>query len=193
MGKTDNGDLRAKLELRRYFMRKYHSDGSARVFDCCQGSGLLWRVLRQEFPLANYWGVDLKAKPGRLKIDSARILAQPGWTEDVIDVDTYGAPWDHWGAILANLTHSATVFLTVGQWQMAVHRAVYRALGTGSLKIPPGIGVKLQGISLSYLLTTGCGDALMLKDAREAISHGNARYLGVRLEPKPSAVAAVPQ
>jgi hypothetical protein len=93
--KTDNHDPRAKLELRRYFLRKYHGDGLARVLDCCQGSGLLWGTLRQEFECESYWGLDLKRKPGRLSIDSSRVLAQPGWPQDVIDIDTYGSPWKH--------------------------------------------------------------------------------------------------
>ncbi len=33
--KTDNSFGRAKLDLRRHFLSKYHLDGKARVLDCC--------------------------------------------------------------------------------------------------------------------------------------------------------------
>lgn len=54
--KTDNSNLGAKLDLRRYFLRKYHGEEPAHVLDCCQGDGVIWARLRQEFPLASYWG-----------------------------------------------------------------------------------------------------------------------------------------
>lgn len=110
--KTDNHNPAAKLALRRYFLRKYHAGERFSVLDCCQGSGLLWGELRREFSDCDYWGVDLKPKSGRLKIDSVRILAQPGWTQNVIDIDTYGSPFKHWAAMLPNVTRPLTVFLT---------------------------------------------------------------------------------
>ena len=48
--RTDNSDPRAKLELRRYFLRKYHPDDPPDVLDCCEGEGLLWRRLRRRVP-----------------------------------------------------------------------------------------------------------------------------------------------
>ena len=119
MTKTDNDNLEAKLELRRHFMRTYHADGLARVFDCCQGSGTIWGRLRREFTVARYWGADQKRRAGRLKIDSARVLEAPGWSDDVLDVDTYGAPWRHWWAILEHGRGPLTVFLTVGRGMAA--------------------------------------------------------------------------
>ncbi|HZU48538.1 MAG TPA: hypothetical protein VFA16_15010, partial [Mycobacterium sp.] len=92
--KTDNGNLEAKLGLRRHFLRRYHMENKPMVLDCCQGDGIIWRKLRQEFE-CDYWGVDVKPKRGRLSIDSVRILAQPGWPHDVLDIDTYGSPWRH--------------------------------------------------------------------------------------------------
>lgn len=94
MTKTDNKDPSAKLELRRYFLRKYHAGEPIHVLDCCQATGFLWRTLRQEFPIASYWGLDLKPKKGRLQIDSTRVLEQNGWKQNVVDVDTYGSPWE---------------------------------------------------------------------------------------------------
>ena len=120
--KTDNSHLETKLELRREMLRKYQGKGSLAVIDCCQGSGVIWSILREEFKLGSYWGLDTKKAPGRLQIDSARVLCQPGWRADVIDVDTYGAPWAHWEALLPNVTGAVTIFLTIGQTMMMTHR-----------------------------------------------------------------------
>jgi hypothetical protein len=181
--KTDNHDPRAKLALRRYFLTKYHADDPPHVLDCCQGGGLLWKRLRQEFPVASYWGLDLKAKKGRLKLDSVRVLSQPGWPQNVIDVDTYGSPWKHWGAMLPNVVRPLTVLLTIGQWQMGTDSRIIEALGLGDLSIPPGIAIKLHGLGLRYLLAQAPAAALRIVEAIEAVSDGSARYVGLRLEP----------
>lgn len=180
--KIDNHDPRAKLELRRHFLRKYHADDPPHVLDCCQGGGVLWKQLRQEFPVASYWGVDLKPKKGRLKLDSVRILQQPGWPQNVVDVDTYGAPWKHWSALLPNISRPTTVFLTIGLWQMGTDSTILDAIGLGGMHIPPGISVKLHNFALSHLITMGCDDIIII-EVVEAVSTGNARYLAVRLEP----------
>jgi hypothetical protein len=181
--KVDNKHLVAKLDLRRHFLRKYHAGGDGRVFDCCQGDGVLWRTLRQEFALANYWGVDVKKKTGRLQIDSARILAQPGWREDIIDVDVYGSPWGHWEGIAANIDHPATVFLTIGETWFGADQRILVALGCETLRVPPGIRVKLNKRALGYLLTQAFqGRNFRPIEAVEAVTTSRTRYLGVRLD-----------
>lgn len=184
--KTDNGNLMGKLALRRYFLHKYHNGGGtpARVMDCCQGSAVLWSRLRAEFKVESYWGLDVKPKKGRLQIDSVRVLAQAGWTENVIDIDTYGSPWKHWVALLPNVRRPLVVFLTIGQWQIGTDRTILDALGIGTLPIPPGIAVKLHEMSVSYCLTKTCAYRIILTEAKEVVSFGNARYLGLRLEPQ---------
>lgn len=180
--KVDNGNFQGKLDLRRHFMRKYHGDGSARVFDCCQGSAMLWNQLRREFPVASYWGVDMKPKPGRLQIDSARVLAQPGWRDDVIDVDTYGSPWKHWEAILSTIDHPTTVFLTIGQAFFGTDKRLLQALGVDGLNLPAALKLKLQPRALSHLLTMGCDHGIIPTEAVEVASAARTRYVGVRLE-----------
>ena len=183
VSKTDNADPRAKLELRRYFLRRHHAAGPINVLDCCQGGGVLWKRLREEVSVASYWGVDLKPKKGRLRLDSVRILSQPGWPQNVIDVDTYGSPWKHWEALLPNLSQPTTVFLTIGQWQMGTDSKILEALGLGGLRIPPGIAIRLHGIAVSYCLSRSYACSIIMVEAVEAVSSGNARYIGVRLEP----------
>jgi hypothetical protein len=193
---TDNSNLAAKLALRRHFLRAYHADGKARVFDCCQAKGVLWSKLRREFKLASYWGVDLKAKKGRLKIDSARVLNQPGWADDVIDVDVYGAPWVHWDAILRFGRGPLTVFLTIGQHRAAMgvrsplSSLALAALGLGPLAkvMPKSLHARLDGLSVDYCLGLAAERGFAIVEVREAVSAvpGNARYIGVRLSRRES-------
>lgn len=184
--KTDNHNPKVKLDLRRYFLDKYHRNGEPiHVLDCCQGSGKLWGQLRREYPVASYWGLDQKPKKGRLKIDSQRILAQPGWTQNVIDVDTYGSPWGHWQGIKTHLTRPTTVFLTIGKAVFsAADNHEYRALGLSGLdSLPPSLAASVaKKIGLTYCVTEGCVDIIL--EAVEAVSDGSASYVGVRLDPQ---------
>jgi len=189
--KTDNTNLAAKLDLRRHFLRKYHGDGPIHVLDCCQGEGLIWSRLRQEFELASYWAVDLKPKKGRLKLDSSRILAQPGWPQNVIDIDTYGSPWKHWEAMLPNVSQTTTVFLTIGQRVTGtVGRLSAEALAALGLRrlariLPTAFHVKLTSHATRHILCRANQENLALAEVQEAICQQvrNARYLGVRLKP----------
>lgn len=181
--KVDNHNPVAKLALRRHFLRRYHSNGEIRVLDCCQGSARLWTQLRTEFPIATYWGVDLKRKAGRLQIDSQRILNQPGWRENVIDIDTYGSPWKHWFALLQHCDHDATVFLTVGHVALGgVDKTLLTALGLGALEVPAGIAVKLVTLGSAYCIGKCSESGFGVAEVAEVENpSGSARYIGVRL------------
>jgi hypothetical protein len=187
--KTDNHNPLGKLALRRYFLERYHGDGSATVFDCCQGGGLMWTELRKSIKVASYWGVDLKRKKGRLSIDSVRILEQ-GVSQNVIDVDSYGSPWKHWREILPRLQGPTTVFLTIGS---TMHRgatddAVLEILGCKfrNHSIPASFRGRLDDIGVNAALSWGERYAI-LHEVVEAISDGNARYIGVHIRPKKEA------
>lgn len=187
--KTDNHTPGLKLNLRRYFLRKYHSDGKARVVDCCMGGGLLWGVLRQEFPVAAYIGMDVKRKIGRLKVDSARYLQAGGWTHNVIDVDTYGAPWKHWEHILNLCTWDVTVFLTIGFISMGgggqldnYSRSLLGLDGINSL--PMSLGGRLHDISVVHCLSQPLEHGFDIAECVESDHFGSARYIGVRLTRK---------
>jgi len=153
----------------------------------------MWNELRRTHPVASYWGLDVKPKKGRMKIDSLRVVAQDGLDQDVIDVDTYGSPWKHWFAILRNVNRPITVFLTIGSTMIkgATDSAVLAALGCQfiNLKLPESFYGKLDEIGVTYSLAMGCRFASIV-EAVESVSTGNARYLGVRLEPKEQADAA---
>lgn len=189
--KTDNHNLPAKLDLRRYYLDKYHKGQPPQVLDCCQGSGVIWSNLKKEYELASYWGLDLKPKAGRLKLDSVRVLAQPGWPQDVIDIDAYGSPWKHWAAMLPHVTKPITVFLTLGMVKFNGVGSVCKfSLGSmglkfHDLKFPVSFGTRLMELFPSYCLARSCEYGIKIVEASEVVSDArqNARYFGVRLEP----------
>lgn len=189
--KTDNHDAGAKLALRRRFLETYHAGARFGVFDCCQGSGLLWKILRRDFP-CDYWGVDLKKAPGRLQVDSTRVLELQGQVADVIDVDAYGSPWGHYTALLPNVVRPATVFLTEGSVRMnGVAQAsndVLEAAGLASfptLRPPRPLAARaVAEDGCLRMIAAAWGRGLRVVEVVEALNPGgNARYFGVRLEP----------
>lgn len=197
-GKTDNRALGPKLELRRHFLRRFHGEAPPRVFDACQGSGLLWSHLRAEHPVARYWGVDVKPKRGRLAVDSARVLAQPDWDFDVIDCDTYGSPWVHWRSVLEQMpAHPVTVFLTIGWAGPAkpVDQFALEAVGLAPLiarlqrrgvRRPQSLLWKVSDIALDYCLAMSYAYSRGVIHAARTGSR-SAWYYGVHLSPVPLA------
>jgi hypothetical protein len=183
--KTDNANLPTKLELRRHFLRRYHGpQDPADVLECCQGSGVIWRHLKREFPGTKVWGLDLKERKGRLKVDSARVVCQAGWRQNIVDIDSYGSPWKHWTGMLPNVSRPITVFLTIGQWQMGVDSLVLKALGVASLQVPPGIAAQLVEDANRFLMAQALDYGLEIVEAQESTAGTHARYIGVRLHPK---------
>lgn len=187
--KTDNHHLGSKLALRRYFLDKYHAGGFFHVFDCCQGGGRVWKELRKSYQ-CGYWGVDLKPAKGRLMVDSVRVL-ELGQFADVIDVDTYGSPWAHWRALLPNVSHDCTVFLTEGMVVMngiggSLAGEVLDAAGLRfpTLKPPPSLVRKaIADEAWRYTISEASRrHGLHVAEIVEALNPGGkARYFGVRL------------
>lgn len=198
--KTDNGFLNLKLDLRRHFLRAYHANGDARVLDCCQGSGMIWTPLRNEFPIASYWGLDIKPQKGRLRLASQQVLAQPGWNQNVIDIDTYGSPWEHWSVMLANATFPITCFLTVGRRGVNgktasptnLSKSDVAMLGIENLIRASSTGImallfrNAHEYLASLALAMAC-DRCKIVECVEAVSPSLTRYIGIRLESKTAA------
>jgi hypothetical protein len=185
-----------KVALRRYFLRAYHNDGDIRVLDCCQGFGTIWGRLRSEFKVAQYWGVDAdrnRKRAGRLVLDSSRILAQSGLSQNVFDIDTYGSPWKHWLALLAHGPDAMTVFLTFGRgtlgggWDSTMVESL--GLTFAKLKVPDGIVAKITAdYGVPYSLGRAAEFGYKILDCREAVprtsfrsKRRSARYFGIRL------------
>lgn len=186
---TDNSHLESKLTLRRHFLAAYHPNGQRHVLDCCQATGRIWRTLSQEFALDSYWGLDLVPKKGRIKVDSARVLAQDGWMADIVDVDTYGSPWAHWLNLLRTAPGPVTVFLTIGSGikglgglRCRISTLEKRALGI-SFKCPDLLATYLRPLIAPAMLGQSL-DRFTVVECLEAFPSESARYIGVRLEVK---------
>lgn len=181
--RTDNASQTSKLALRLHFLRRYHTTDS-RVFDCCQGAGLIWKGVRAEFPVTSYFGVDLKAKPGRIVIDSVKVLKQ-GVSANVIDVDTYGEPWTHWLELLPHVKEPTSVFLTCGSINpLSMSHVASNYVFGGKLKMPPTLFGKLWGYANQCLLTAPTRFGLDIVECVEAVSKNKTRYIGMHIVPK---------
>jgi hypothetical protein len=189
MGQTakyDNASFLLKLHLRRDFLKKHHAL-PCMVFDACCGKEQLWSRLRQEFP-CTYWGVDVKPGKGRIHLDSTRILAQPGWDFDVIDVDTFGAPWKHYKQICLNMPagKTLTVFLTYGFVQSmggAISKEAKAALGLNfqRLTVPQSLAARLWKHSVRYCLTSICESDILIEDAVQVSGKSNVTLYALRI------------
>jgi len=155
-----------------------------RVIDCCQGSGLLWSRLREEFPIESYWGIDRKAKPGRMTIDSVRVLGRP-LTANVVDIDTYGSPWDHWVALLPNVSARMLVFLTVGHCGGLgrLSKTALQVIGLASIHVPPLIQWRLLARSINACLALPLKRGLSVRVWTTKASK-NAQYFAALVEPR---------
>jgi hypothetical protein len=191
---TDNHNPEAKLLLRRYFLEKYHPPGTATVFDCCQGGAIMWTTIRETHTVATYWGVDLKPKKGRMKIDSIRVIQQ-GLKQNVIDVDTYGSPWKHWSALLPNVDKPTTVFLTIGN-QNTTAMSPESHGASQFCTFPPSTPEVLKGLVMRWrdvdFALASAVKLVTITEAVESVSTGNARYIGVRLEPLKNGQQSLP-
>lgn len=113
--KHDNSALPAKLKLRRRYLDKYTS-GRIRVIDACAGEqSRIWSKLRDEYDVS-YMGLDKKSVGrGVVRADSIRWLRTVPIEADVVDIDTYGEPWQHLYALAGNHPgHDLVVFLSYG-------------------------------------------------------------------------------
>lgn len=182
--------LGAKIKLREFFLTTYHTPGPCSVLDCFAGPEYVWGYLRAKYPWIRYWGVDLTPKKGRLAIDSLRILEQPGWDADIVDLDAYGSPWRHWEALLRTASGPKTVFLTIGVMKKAGGGSNYLSqvrewLGIPkNWQIPPSLGSSLADFSVDYGIFRFQHSPFKLVDLREAWPQAGARYLGLRLVPR---------
>ncbi len=195
--KTDNHNFAAKLALRRRFIERYHGGEFFSVFDACRGSGRLWKTLGRSYGF-EYWGVDTKKERGQITADSVRLLEIPGLSANVIDVDTYGSPWKHWLALLPNVSKPTTVFLTDGLVKImggGVGHEVVRGLGLifPTLKPSNALVAKFSRLNFKYMISLASKHGLQVREIVEALNPGgNARYFGVRLEPKPNVGPGIP-
>lgn len=181
--RTDNKFMAEKIAVRMHFLRKFHN-GDARVFDACQGAGLIWSEIRGQFAVKSYWGVDLKVRKGRVAMNSVEVLRRK-IKDNVIDVDTYGEPWEHWLAMLPNITQPTSVFLT---WPslcaINMSNLVKQFVFGGQLQMPPSLYGKLWDYANAMLLTAPERHGLEVVECMESVNKTPSRYIGIHVRPK---------
>lgn len=182
MKKTDNHNARAKLDLRRKLLD--NKESWIKVLDCFSGSEeCIWSTLRKELNVVEYLALDVKHKRNRLKIDSLKFLKTQKWIFDVIDLDAYGSPWDHYFEVLkTDRQHSMIVFVTVGTSMLGnLSKTALQAIGVPS-NTPTGMHRQLSELAVSYCLSRSYELGWNIDKAFEALNPGgNARYIGIKL------------
>lgn len=114
---VETSNLAGKLEIRRRLLSAFPKGRPITVLDCCAGErGEIWKRLRREFPgKIKYMGLDRKTVGrGVVPFDSARWLREVAWSADVVDIDTYGEPWELYRAAVDRGLERLVVFLTYG-------------------------------------------------------------------------------
>lgn len=182
--KTDNHNLGLKLAVRRRFLDLFHHGEPLRVFDACMGSGAIWGTLRREYPVKSYWGVDVKGKSGRMKVNSERVLSAGAIDANVIDIDTYGWPYDHYRPLLEHLREPATVFLTIGIVGLRAMPKTLLADMTGfKSMLPIGLCSRMTEPGLQFMFNRPHDFGMDVALCEKAHA-GNAHYVGLRIIPK---------
>ena len=113
--KTDNRSLPSKIAIRTWLLDQMGLK-TVRVLDVCTGEGHIWTEMEKHCDITRWVKVDIKPRrSGTLKlkaVDAIRAFSLDDF--DVVDIDTYGDPWDAYREVLAKLTSPIGVFLTHG-------------------------------------------------------------------------------
>jgi hypothetical protein len=88
-----------------------------KVLDLFAGEGWIWKRLRRSLEISTYTPVDIRPRqPGTIRMDvtGRSVVAFNPDCFNVIDIDTYGDPWEIWDALRRRLTRRSAVFITHG-------------------------------------------------------------------------------
>lgn len=155
--KTDNHSLGDKCVLRRKVIYEANLE-PVRVLDLFAGEGNIWNELRREprpdpdipeeerihaLRVERYTPIDQSNRQAgqiRFKITPRLIESldlESGLARyNVIDVDTYGDPWEIWRAVLYHITQPTAVFLTRGKVTYGAGRMPISNLAKKVMGIP---------------------------------------------------------
>lgn len=109
--------------------------------------------------------------------------------DEIVDIDTYGSPWRHYYALLPNIHKPTTIFLTNGLIKIMggnVSKEEKEAIWINfkTVNPPQALIVKACKKSISYCFARCYDYNIIIIEAMEAVSYGNAKYYGLRLEVK---------
>jgi hypothetical protein len=181
----DNHDYTKKLDLRRAFLNDFQKDQPLSVCDCFSGENeVIWTQLRKEFNVGKYFALDIKEKRGRIAMNSLDYLKLQKFNHDVIDLDSYGSPWEHWFEVLKR-GHSCVVFLTIGQVRLNVQpKILLREIGI-DFKVPASFHWFLSHIAIPAGLAVAIRRGYRVEKCLEVLNpSGYARYFGIKIVPE---------
>ena len=113
--KVDNESLATKVALRRWLLGRLGIT-EAYVLDTCSGLGKIWDAMAEHVEVRQWTRCDKKPRrDGTLQIEAAEALRRlPLDAFNVVDIDTYGEPWEPYLVLLSRLSRPTAVFLTEG-------------------------------------------------------------------------------
>lgn len=146
--KVDNRSLQAKVNLRRWLLQRMKID-HVRVLDACAGEGAIWSAMEEHTTIDRWVRCDIKPRyPSdgmTLKLSAVQSMQSMDLDEfNVIDIDTYGDPWEAYRILLPRLRKVTCVFLTHG-------RVTLGGDVTNATKIANGLPVEWR---IPQILTT---------------------------------------
>lgn len=131
-GGTDNSHFAQKADMRLTFLRDVGWPELG-VLDLCAGASKLWGHLAGALPVARYLPCDRKPRTALAIKGEARDLVRSLDLAkfNVIDIDTYGEPWEVLEPLLPRLEREVVIFLTHGHLGLSVtpSHAARRAAG----------------------------------------------------------------
>ena len=209
--KTDNHSLEEKCILRRLLVEKAGFT-SLHVLDLFAGEGNIWRELRRQsrdpeaplpLPVERYTPVDAAAKQiGQLRFKiTPRLIASLNGDRivtaydgdglkryNVVDVDTYGDPFEIWRELLFRIKQKTVVFLTRGRVTYGSGRMPISKLAKEVCGIPDNWNVPGKIELLDYTdrrqLLQPCSTAHIT--AGYITNNPRVDYYGLIVEPKVS-------
>jgi hypothetical protein len=113
----DNQAPASKLAIRQWALEAAGFK-RLRVLDLCSGEGHIWREMKERGARVDeYVPVDRAPRQGgtiKGNIGEGMVEALNVPNFNVIDVDTYGSPWEIWSFIAKRITGRTAAFLTDG-------------------------------------------------------------------------------
>lgn len=190
--RTDNRDLRLKLAIRRWTIAAAGLGPDLRVLDLCAGEGHIWQVLRKEYRLSSYTPCDRNPRmPGTIKGDAERLVESFDLSLfDVIDVDTWGSPWEIWLRLSGRVRQRTAILLTHGTRGVAGSGPAMSLIELDALGIPRSWPipkkVALNRIAAGALLAKGVRALNVLRIAKAETQQGGSHmcHYGLAVEPK---------
>jgi hypothetical protein len=187
--KLDNASLVDKLAIREHVIKSAGLK-TLRVLDLCAGEGRIWREMGKRYQLDHYTPVDREPRLAgtiRAEITEDLVAALEVQRYNVVDVDTYGEPFEIASWVTPRVRGKVALFLTCGTVRnktpggASLSGYLRRAIG-----IPSGWKIPKSNVLREYAyghgLYASCRQVNILSAHRIRLS--DVTYYGLVVEPK---------